>query len=119
MKSRLLKNLFKRTQQEPPLGWAQLSHQKVRLMVALTGVAFADILIFTMLGFQDMLLEGSTFVHKHLRADLVMVSHRTEALYIGQPFSRRRLYQANAVEGVAAANPLYIGGGEWINPWDQ
>ncbi|MDJ0707812.1 MAG: ABC transporter permease DevC [Leptolyngbyaceae cyanobacterium MO_188.B28] len=113
------KVLFKRFCQEPPLGWAQLSHQKMRLIVALTGVAFADILIFTMLGFQDMLYEGSTFVHKHLRADLVLISQRTEALYTGRPFSRRHLYQANAVDGVASADPFYFGGGWWVNPWDK
>lgn len=110
---------LKGMRQEPPLGWSQLSHQKAKLIVALTGVAFADILIFTMLGFLDMFLEGSTFVHKHLRADLVIVGQHTEALYTGKPFSRRRLYQADGVEGVAAANPFYLGGGEWINPWDR
>ncbi|MEM9905443.1 MAG: ABC transporter permease DevC [Cyanobacteria bacterium P01_D01_bin.44] len=113
------KAVFKRFCQEPPLGWAQLSHQKVRLLVALTGVAFADILIFTMLGFQDMLFEGSTFVHKNLRADLVLLSQRTEALYFGRPFSRRHLYQAAAVEGIASADPFYLEGGWWINPWNQ
>ncbi|MFG6100229.1 ABC transporter permease DevC [Leptothoe sp. ISB3NOV94-8A] len=118
MKSPAFQKLFKHLRQEPPLGWAQLSHQKVRLLVALTGVAFADILIFTMLGFQSMLFEGSTFVHKNLRADLVLLSQRTEALYFGQTFSRRHLYQANAVEGVASAKPFYFGGGAWINPWD-
>ncbi|MFG6107232.1 FtsX-like permease family protein [Leptolyngbyaceae cyanobacterium CCMR0082] len=118
MKSPAFQILFKHLRQEPPLGWAQLSHQKVRLLVALTGVAFADILIFTMLGFQSMLFEGSTFVHKNLRADLVLLSQRTEALYFGQTFSRRHLYQANAVEGVASAKPFYFGGGAWINPWD-
>ncbi|MEO1401859.1 MAG: ABC transporter permease DevC [Cyanobacteria bacterium J06635_1] len=118
MKRFFPKALFKRFCQEPPLGWAQLSHQKVRLLVALTGVAFADILIFTMLGFQDMLFEGSTFVHKNLRADLVLLSQRTEALYFGQTFSRRHLYQADAVAGVASADPFYFGGGSWVNPWD-
>lgn len=111
------KTLFQRFRQEPPLGWTQLSHQKVRLLVAITGVAFADILIFTMLGFQDMLFEGSTFVHKHLRADLVLLSQRTKALYLGETFSRRHLYQADAVAGVESAAPFYLGGGSWINPW--
>ncbi|MEO0807967.1 MAG: ABC transporter, partial [Cyanobacteria bacterium J06643_4] len=41
-----------------PLGWAQLFHRKVRLMVALTGVAFSNILIFTQLGLRDMLFDG-------------------------------------------------------------
>ena len=119
MKRPDLNALFKRFCQEPPLGWAQLSHQKVRLLVALTGVAFADILIFTMLGFQDMLFEGSTFVHKHLRADLVLIGQRTEALYFGRPFSRHHLYQADAVEGVASVDPFYLEGGWWVNPWSR
>ncbi|MEL6139732.1 MAG: ABC transporter permease DevC [Cyanobacteria bacterium J06628_6] len=118
MKRLSFKSLFKWSRQEPSLGWSQLSHQKVRLLVALTGVAFADILIFTMLGFQDMLLEGSTFIHKHLRADLVMVSQRTEALYMGQSFPRSHLYQADGVDGVASANPLYLSQAMWVNPWD-
>ncbi|KST61847.1 ABC transporter permease DevC [Mastigocoleus testarum] len=119
MKLFSLQALFKRFCQEPPLGWAQLSHQKVRLLVALTGVAFADILIFTMLGFKEMFFEGSTFTHKHLQADLVLISQRTEALYYGRPFSRRHLYQANAVEGVISADPLYVSEAGWVNPWDR
>ena len=118
MRPPAFKIVYKRLRQEPLLGWAQLSHQKVRLLVALVGVAFADILIFTMLGFQSMLFEGSTFVHKNLRADLVLLSQRTEALYFGHTFSRRHLYQADAIAGVASAYPFYFGGGAWINPWD-
>ncbi|MDJ0773474.1 MAG: ABC transporter permease DevC [Mastigocoleus sp. MO_167.B18] len=119
MKLFSLQALFKRFCQEPPLGWAQLSHQKVRLLVALTGVAFADILIFTMLGFKEMFFEGSTFTHNHLQADLVLISQRTEALYYGRTFSRRHLYQANAVEGVTSADPLYVSEAGWVNPWDR
>ncbi|MEO0935031.1 MAG: ABC transporter, partial [Cyanobacteria bacterium J06641_2] len=35
---------------EVPLAWSQLSHQKVRLIVATTGVCFANILMFTQVG---------------------------------------------------------------------
>ena len=47
-----LKTLLTKFTKEPPLGWAQLSHKKVRLLVALIAIAFADIIIFTMLGFK-------------------------------------------------------------------
>jgi hypothetical protein len=30
-----------------PLAWLQLSHQKMRLLVAIIGVAFSNILVFT------------------------------------------------------------------------
>ncbi|RUR85871.1 ABC transporter permease DevC [Chlorogloeopsis fritschii PCC 9212] len=111
----LLGNLFV----DPPLGWAQLRHQKLRLIVALAGIAFADILIFMQLGFKALLLDGSTLVHKNLRGDLVLVSQRTKSLLEGQAFSRRHLYQAAAVEGVASASPLYFSFGGWVNPWKK
>jgi putative ABC transport system permease protein len=104
---------------EPPLGWAQLRHQKLRLLVALAGIAFADILIFMQLGFKALLLDGSTLVHQNLRGDLVLVSKRTKSLLEGQAFSRRHLYQAAAVEGVASASPLYFSFGGWVNPWKK
>jgi putative ABC transport system permease protein len=40
-------------QRRTPLGWLQLSHEKGRLLVALAGIAFADVLMFMQLGFQS------------------------------------------------------------------
>lgn len=114
-----LKPLFKRFVQEPPLGWAQLSHQKVRLLVALSGIAFADILIFMQLGFKNLLYDGATLVHRNLKGDVVLISNRTDLLGDGQTFSRRYLYQAAAVEGVESASPLYYAWTTWVNPWDK
>ncbi|MDJ0707813.1 MAG: ABC transporter permease DevC [Leptolyngbyaceae cyanobacterium MO_188.B28] len=114
-----LKPLFKRFFQEPPLGWAQLSHQKVRLLVALSGIAFADILIFMQLGFKNLLYDGATLVHRNLQGDLVLISNRTNLLGDGQTFSRRYLYQAAAVEGVESASPLYYSWATWVNPWNK
>ena len=57
-----------------PLGWAQLSHRKMRLLVALMGVAFSNILIFTQLGLRAMLFDGVTLVPDHLQGDLFLVS---------------------------------------------
>ncbi|EKU96184.1 DevC protein [Leptolyngbya sp. PCC 7375] len=114
-----LKPLFKRFVQEPPLGWAQLSHQKVRLLVALSGIAFADILIFMQLGFKNLLYDGATLVHRNLKGDVVLISNRTDLLGDGQTFSKRYLYQAAAVEGVESASPLYYSWTTWVNPWDK
>lgn len=115
----LLQTLLKKFTQEPPLGWAQLSHQKVRLLVALSGIAFADILIFMQLGFYTSIFGGITRIHEHLQGDLVLVSSRAKFLADGQTFSRRYLYQAAAVEGVESATSLYYSFGKWINPWDK
>ncbi|MGJ3246329.1 MAG: hypothetical protein ACFE0I_09670 [Elainellaceae cyanobacterium] len=119
MKRFSLKALLRRWRHEPPLGWAQLSHQKVRLLVALSGIAFADILIFMQLGFKNLLYDGSTLVHRNLQGDLVLISNRADFLGDGQTFSRRYLYQAAAVEGVESASPLYYSWAAWVNPWDK
>ena len=114
-----LKTLLKRFSQEPPLGWVQLSHQKVRLLVALIAIASADIIIFTMQGFRLSMFGGATNLHKQLRGDLFLVSNRAEFLADGQTFSRRHLYQAEAIAGVASASPLYFSFGNWVNPWNN
>jgi putative ABC transport system permease protein len=119
MKFSLLTNLFHKFSQEPPIAWSQLSHHKIRLLVAMSGIAFADILIFMMLGFKTMLFEGSTLVHEHLNADLVLVSNRTKTLFEAQGFPKAYLYQASDVEGVAAVSPLYYSFGSWVNPWEK
>ena len=115
----LLKTLLKRFNKEPPIGWAQLRSQKVRLLVALIAIASADIMIFTMQGFRTSMFGGATNLHKQLRGDLFLVSNRTEYLGDGQTFDRRHLFQAEAIDGVASADPLYFSSGNWINPWNQ
>lgn len=101
---------------ERPLAWAQLSHKKARLAVALTGVAFANILMFAQLGIRAVLFDGITLVHENLQGDLFLMSSYSRALGF-QTFAQIYLYQANAVPGVATAHPLYIMGRvDWINP---
>lgn len=114
-----LKTLLRKFNKEPPLGWTQLWHQKVRLLVALIAIASADIMIFTMQGFRISMFGGATNLHKQLRGDLFIVSNRSEFLGDGQTFDRRHLYQAEAIDGVASADPLYFSFGNWINPWNQ
>ncbi|MGV2827350.1 ABC transporter permease DevC [Myxosarcina sp. GI1(2024)] len=111
--------LLKKFTKEPPLGWAQLSHQRVRLLVAVAGIAFADILIFMQLGFYNSIFGGVTRLHEHLNGDLFLVSSRAKFLDDGQTFSRRHLYQAAAVEGVASASPFYYSHAGWVNPWNK
>ena len=111
--------LLKKLRKEPPLGWAQLSHQKVRLLVAIAGIAFADILIFMQLGFHTSLFGGVTRINENLNGDLYIVSSRTKFMDDGQTFDRRHLYQADAVAGVASASPFYYSHAGWVNPWNK
>ncbi|MEL6163073.1 MAG: ABC transporter permease DevC [Cyanobacteria bacterium J06628_3] len=101
---------------EVPLAWSQLSHQKVRLIVATTGVCFANILMFTQVGLLKMLTEGTTKLHESLGGDLFMVSSFSPTLRWNTSFPRAYIYQASAVNGVADTTPVYLDTGEWLNP---
>ena len=101
------------------LGWMQLRYQKVRLAVAISGIAFAVILILMQLGFRSSLLESSVRYQERLRYDIAILSRDT--LFIAQPvaFSSRRLYQAGGIPGVAAVSPVYASVAVWKNPWNH
>jgi putative ABC transport system permease protein len=95
-----------------PLAWAQLSHQKIRLSVAIGGIAFANILIFMQLGFLTLFSKGATALPENLTGDLFIIN--PEATFIGaNNFDRIRLYQAAALEGVFSTTPLYMNFVPW------
>jgi putative ABC transport system permease protein len=99
-----------------PIAWLQLKREKVRLLVALAGVAFAVVLIFMQLGFQDALFQSSVRYHQNLRYDAALISKKTDFIVQPESFSRRRLYQALGTAGVESVTPLYLGLGRWKNP---
>ncbi len=98
------------------LGWLQLSHDQGRMLVAVAGIAFADVLMFMQLGFQNALFSSNTRVHKNLQTDIVLIHPQARNLINLSSFPRRRLYQAMNVPGVKSAEPLYVKIGNWKNP---
>ncbi len=98
------------------LGWLQLSHEPSRLLVALAGIAFADVLMFMQLGFQASLFNSNTRIARSLNADIILVSPKAKNAQNLSTFSRRRLYQARDVAGVTEAMPLYSNILTWKNP---
>ncbi|OUL25599.1 ABC transporter permease DevC [Nostoc sp. 106C] len=103
-------------QRRTPLGWLQLSKQRSRFLVALSGVAFADLLMFMQLGFQSALYDSATRLHQVLRADVVIISNQARNLSFMSSFPRRRLYQAADVPGVKSAEAMYTNNVTWKNP---
>ena len=99
-----------------PLGWLQLRHDRGRLVVALAGIAFADLLMFLQLGFQAALYDSNTRLNRAFRADIVLLSPRALNLQNLSTFPRRRLFQALDVPGVADAQGLYLNTVTWKNP---
>jgi putative ABC transport system permease protein len=101
---------------EIPLAWSQLSREKGRLIVAMAGIAFADMLMFIQLGFQTALYDSNTRLHQTINADLVLVSPQGRNIVNLGTFPRRRLYQALNFDEVISAKPLYTDFVEWKNP---
>ncbi|MGG6270801.1 ABC transporter permease DevC [Leptolyngbya sp. AN03gr2] len=102
-----------------PLAWKQLTRQRGRFLIAVLGIAFADILMLMQLGFQDALYDSNTRLHQLLQADLVLISPTARNLTTLQTFPRRRLFQATNHSAVQIAEPMYIRPGLWKNPQTQ
>ncbi len=99
-----------------PLGWLQLRHEPGRLVVALAGIAFADVLMFMQLGFQAALYDSNTRLVRAFDGDIVLISPRAQNLQNLSTFPRRRLLQALDVPGVADARGLHLSTITWRNP---
>jgi putative ABC transport system permease protein len=108
--------IFEQFRRRTPLGWLQLSHEKSRLLVALSGIAFADLLIFMQLGFQAALYDSNTRLHRSLQADVIVIGSQTRNIQRISTFSRRRLYQAMDIPGVKSAEAMYVSNMVWKNP---
>ena len=98
------------------LAWAQLTREKMRLVIALAGIGFADLLMFMQFGFRDALFESSVSFHSQLKGDIFITSTQSTALIAMKSFPQRRLYQALSFNGVTAISPVYLGFGLWKNP---
>ena len=111
--------MFKQLKNRTPLGWLQLKHDKFRLLTALSGIAFADILIFMQLGFMNALYTTNTQYARKINGDVILTS--TQATNFNKPytFPRRRIYQAMDVPGVESVEPIYIGSRSWRNPQNK
>jgi putative ABC transport system permease protein len=99
-----------------PLAWLQLTHEKAKLLIALAGISFADMLMFVQLGFQGALFDANLRLSRNLKGDIVLLSTQSEAIFILNSFSRRSLYQALGMKEVASVSPLYINMAVWKNP---
>jgi putative ABC transport system permease protein len=96
--------------------WLQLKHQKVRLLVALSGVIFSVVIIFMQLGIRDALFDSAVRFHQSLQGDIFLISPRSTALIAMESFSERRLLQSLAFDEVDYVSPIYLDFAQWKNP---
>jgi len=102
-----------------PLGWLQLRHKPLRLLVALSGISFAVLLIMMQLGFRSALFESAVRFHERFEYDIALFSPDSVFIVRPQTFSIRRLYQSLGYEQVEDVTPVYIFPSIWKNPWNN
>ncbi|MEH2206921.1 MAG: ABC transporter permease DevC [Nostoc sp.] len=92
-----------------PLAWLQLTRYKLRLLVAIIGIAFAAILIFMQLAFLDSLYDSQTALHTRLKADLILINPQMKTLANTRDFPRQHLYRTLNFSEVDSVNYVYHG----------
>ncbi|MFT4742964.1 MAG: putative ABC transport system permease protein [Yoonia sp.] len=92
-----------------PIGWLQLSHSKGRLIAAVSGVAFANLLVFMQLGILGALNSSTVAPYSLLGADIILSSQAGNTLTDSDNVAQVWMFQALSVPGVAAASPIFIG----------
>ncbi len=112
----LINQQIQQLRRRMPLGWLQLSHQKGRFLVAVAGIAFADVLMFMQQGFQNALFDSNTRLHRSMQADIFLISTQARNLGYLSTFPRLRLFQAMDIPGVKSADAMYLGAITWKNP---
>jgi putative ABC transport system permease protein len=108
-----MNNLFR----DVPVAWLQLSHSWAKLLAAVVGIVFADLLIWMQLGFLASAIDISTYIHRKVRGELVILNPQTESLEAAKQFPRRQLMRAQGHPEVETATPLYTGTVQWRDPW--
>jgi putative ABC transport system permease protein len=90
-----------------PLAWKNLTHDWRRLAVAVAGIGFAVVLMFTQVGFQNALFDSQVKVIDDLAGDIFLVSPAKYTLAAEKRFPRELVNQAKSCPGVAGAYPVY------------
>src|SRR6266853_2551726 len=106
-------NMFR----DVPVAWLQLGHSRPKLLAAVVGIVFADLLIWMQLGFLASAIDISTYIHRKVRGELVILNPQTEGLEGAKAFPRRQLIRAQGHSEVETATPLYTGSVQWRDPW--
>ena len=93
-----------------PLAWRNISADRWRLVRSTSVVAFAVLLMMLQFGFRNAFLDSALEIINQIDGDIFLTSTTKFRFGRKDPFSRRQLYAARAVDGVEWARPIY---GEW------
>jgi putative ABC transport system permease protein len=91
-----------------PLAWRNLVSNKPRLLRSLAGIAFATLLMMTEIAFYNGFVGSNLLPIRSLDGDIMLVGSTKYEFARSAPLSRRQLYQARSMPGVASVRPLYV-----------
>ena len=83
-----------------PLAWKNLTHDWRRLIVAVAGIGFAVLLMFTQVGFQNALFDSQVKIIDDLQGDIFLVSRAKYTLAAEKRFPLELFNQARSSSGV-------------------
>lgn len=109
--SRLLARLLGRL----PIGWLQLVHQRGRFAAALSGVAFANVLVFVQLGLMSSMSVSTQRPYEFFQADIMISAGNANTLTGGSNVARQWMLQALADPEVVDSMGLFVAN----VPWDR
>ncbi|MBD2112506.1 MULTISPECIES: ABC transporter permease DevC [Cyanophyceae] len=102
--------------QRTPLALLNLIHDRKKFLTSMAGVAFAVLLMFLFTGFKNALYDSQTQLLEKLNGEIVLINRLKENMFVPRSFARRRLYQAQAFDGVEGAYAIYLSDARWKNP---
>ena len=91
-----------------PIGWLQLIHNRGRFIAALSGVAFANVLVFVQLGIMNSMGAATLRPYQFLDADIMISAADANALAEGSNVARQWMLQAFADPDVVAGMGLFL-----------
>ena len=69
-----------------PLAWLQLSREKIKLLVAIAGIGFADLLMFMQLGFKKCITPKCRYSPRTNRRGCVLIKPSIRCSYFYEKF---------------------------------
>lgn len=98
------------------LAWRVLQKERTRLLIAILGIAFADVLMLMQLAIRDALFVSTSTVQESIQGDLFLLNRNFETLIAPLPVERTTLYRCLGHPQVEGVTSLYLGIIPWKNP---
>lgn len=98
------------------LAWRVLQKERTRLLIAILGIAFADVLMLMQLAIRDALFISTSTVQESIKGDLFVLNKNFETLIAPLPIDRATLYRCLGHHQVDSVAALYLSIVPWKNP---